>query len=304
MKPRVCAGNVYITRVQDGRYTAVRILRVVEKSSLVETCAYLEHERPALSDIRLRNPVTQHRFQFRGDVARRWLDGYPPRNFELLGTLPATDDELAMECNTYGGKWNADTGNEAYREWRWVHEKDALEQEQRQRTAELEQLKRAPQKPKKMIDEDTFWSIISQLDWRHAGDDERVLAPAIAALASRSTRDIRRWEERLAYLLFQLDTKAHATSFVGGQSENLEQISADAFLYARCAVVANGRALHDAVRHDPSRMPHDVEFEALLTTASRAFELKTGDDLDYVTGCSYETFANTAGWGPDRDSHR
>ena len=225
----------------------------------METCAYLEREAPSLSDTRLRMPVAQHRFEFRGKLARLWLDGYPPTNFELLGTLTVTDAELAMECSTYGGKWRADTGTEAYLEWRWLHDREAFEQEQRQRAGEVEQRLRASQKPKKMIDEDTFWSIISQLDWRHTGDDERVLAPAIAALASRSTRDIRQWE-------------------------------------ARCAVVANGRQLYDAVCHDPSRMPHDVEFEALLSTASRAFELKTGDDLDYATGCSYETFANIAGW--------
>jgi len=225
------------------------------------------------------------------------LDGYPPSNFELLGTLQPTNDELAMECNVYGGKWHAATGQEAYLEWRWLHDRDALEQEQRERAAEAERRRRARQKPKTMIDEDIFWSIIAQLDWRHAGDDERVLAPAVAALTSRSTRDIRQWEERLAYLLFEIDTRAHAIAFCNDERANLDDMSADAFLYARCAVVANGRRLYQAVRRDPTQMPRDVEFEALLSIASRAFELKTGEDLDYATGCSYETFANVAGWG-------
>jgi hypothetical protein len=30
--------------------------------------------------------------------------------------------------------------------------------------------------------------------------------------------------------------------------------------------------------------------------ASGAFELKTGEDFEYSTGCSYETFSNPAGW--------
>jgi hypothetical protein len=43
-------------------------------------------------------------------------------------------------------------------------------------------------------------------------------------------------------------------------------------------------------------MPKDTEFEALLGIASLAFEAKTGESLDYETGCSYETFSNPAGW--------
>ena len=43
-------------------------------------------------------------------------------------------------------------------------------------------------------------------------------------------------------------------------------------------------------------MPKDLEFEALLSLAPNAYELKTGKDFEYGTGCSYETFSNVAGW--------
>ena len=297
MTKRLRAGEVYVTRVADGRYAAVRIVRVLDRTSLVETCAYLDRQRPTLGDARLLTPVTENRFKFSGDLARVWLEGHPPDNFQLLGILPPTQAEAAMECNVFGGKWHPGTGHEAYLEWRWLHDRQALEEEHRQRTIESERRRRTPQKPKKMIDEDAFWSIIARFDWSRKDDDEKVLAPAIAALAERSTLDICQWQERLAYLLFQIDTRAHAASSLDRDAEGLHQISPDAFLYARCVAVASGREFYERALHDPNTMPHNLEeFESLLTLASRAYESKTGTDFDYETGCDYETFSNAAGW--------
>lgn len=296
MRVPVRAGNVYVTQVPDGRYVAVRILRVIEKTWLVDTSEYLERDRPSLDDPRLRRSVAQNRFKYRGNFARLWLDGRPPGNFELLGCIPPTEVEAALECNVYGGKWSAFTGHEAYLEWRWLHDREALEEEYRQRVAESERRRRLPQKPRRMLDEDTFWSIIALLDWSQEGNDERVLAPAIEALTQMSTLDIRRFEERLAYLLYQIDTAAHASNSLGPDSSDPHQVSPDAFLYARCVVVANGREFYEAVLRDPTRMPRQLEFEPLLTIAAAAYERKTGNDFDYSTGCSYESFSNADGW--------
>jgi hypothetical protein len=74
----------------------------------------------------------------------------------------------------------------------------------------------------------------------------------------------------------------------------------DGFLYARCLVVANGREFYDAVHSDPTTMPKDADFEAILMLAADAYDRKTGlvwDELD-ETDVSYETFSNEAGWPP------
>ena len=62
-------------------------------------------------------------------------------------------------------------------------------------------------------------------------------------------------------------------------------------------MVANGREFFDKVLHEPSLMPKDMEFEALLSVARDAYSIKTGgDDLEHVPKCSYETFSNKEGW--------
>lgn len=94
-----------------------------------------------------------------------------------------------------------------------------------------------------------------------------------------------------------MDTKAHASN-IGEDSYDpkSDYVSADGFLYARCVVVANGREFYRAALEDPAKMPKNLEFESLLNLAPRAYELKTGEDFEYSTGCSYESFSNAAGW--------
>jgi hypothetical protein len=72
--------------------------------------------------------------------------------------------------------------------------------------------------------------------------------------------------------------------------------SPDWFLYVRSCVVANGRSTFEQVLADPREMLKDLEFEALLCVASKAYERKTGKEFTYVPSTSYETFSNDAGW--------
>jgi hypothetical protein len=291
------AGDVFTAKLPDNRYIAVRVLRKLGKSSLVATSPYLGHQCPSINEPLLRDTVVQKRFFYKSEPAMKWLDGTPPKNFEFLGNIPPTKTERTTECNVYGGKWDDGSGQEAFLEWRWLHDRSAFEEEVRQRREDLQRRRRLPQKPKKMMTEEEFWSIIHLLDWKLQGDDEKVLAPAIKALAAKSKTEICRFAERFAFLLHQLDTKAHASN-IGEDSYDPESdyVSADGFLYARCVVVANGRDFYEAVLRDPRRMPKDMEFESLLGLASAAYELKTGEDFDYSTGCSYESFSNPAGW--------
>jgi hypothetical protein len=293
--PAVKAGDVLIAKLPDGRFTAVRVLRTIGKSSLLSTSPYLRRSRPSLNDPLLRKVVMQKRFFFKGDVARVWIDGKPPNRFEFLGNLPLTTAEKRIRCETYGGGWGKLCGSEAFLEWRWLHDRPAFEAEVRGDRAREEKQSRVPGKPKKMMSEKGFWSIVDLLDWKDPRRDQKVMAPATNVLASRSKREICQFEERLAYLLYRLDTKAHA----GSTSDNPHDpnyISADGFLYARCAVVASGKRFYEAVLKRPAKMPPDADFEALLSLATDAYESKTGNDLDYTTGCNYESFSNPKGW--------
>ena len=145
--------------------------------------------------------------------------------------------------------------------------------------------------------EATFWLIISLLNWSAAGNDDAVIEPAVAKLSKMSEAQIISFSELLAEKLFALDTLRHAKEIGEDAYINDEMyFSVDLFLYARCVVVANGKELYEQVLTNPQAFPKDLEFEALLYIASKAYERKTGKKLDYQTKLSYETYANKDGW--------
>ncbi|MCO6480012.1 MAG: DUF4240 domain-containing protein [Phaeodactylibacter sp.] len=145
------------------------------------------------------------------------------------------------------------------------------------------------------MDENRFWGIIGQLDWKEEGDDNAVLAPAIAALSHFPETGIRAFADIQAKLLYQLDGKSYADAYAAEG----DYFSADGFLYARCAVVANGREIYYRILSHPEEMPQDMEFEALLYLPEQAWQLRTGkEEWDYFPPFNYEAGFNEEGWGP------
>ena len=148
------------------------------------------------------------------------------------------------------------------------------------------------------MDEATFWSLIDRFDWSKEEDDD-IIEPTVVALALLPDSQIQGFQQVLARRLYALDGRAWAR-----ESGELiwfgdpDRLSVDGFLYARCLVVANGREFYDAVVADPTTMPKDADFEAILMLAADAYDRKTGlvwEELD-DTDVSYETFSNAAGW--------
>ena len=148
------------------------------------------------------------------------------------------------------------------------------------------------------MDEKEFWRIIGLLNWKRSGDDDAVPKPAVKDLARKSLEDIEAFEEILSQKLYALDTLAHARRMgTDAYVDDKHHFSVDAFLYARCCVVANGREFYESVLSDPADFPEDMDFEALLELASTAYELKSGKAPELLkTSVSYETFSNQAGW--------
>jgi hypothetical protein len=300
MTKKINRGDVFIRQFPDGRYGAVRVLRIQDKAIMLCTSAYLSSNRPVESDDQLRLVLEQHRFFFEGKVAVKWVNGKPPTNFIFAFNLPLSDEEEKIECFTYGGRWSEDAGLETYMEWRWNNDREAFESEvqaEQLMRDEAEKQKAVTQRPKRMMAEADFWAMIDLLDWTKTGDDDAVIAPLILALAKQSRPSIRGFAERLAYCLYCLDTSNHAKN-IGCESYVYDEthFSVDWFLYARCAAVANGEKFYKHAKENPETMPKDLEFEALLGVASSAWEIKIGEDFDYDAGCSYESFSNLAGW--------
>lgn len=149
------------------------------------------------------------------------------------------------------------------------------------------------------MNEDRFWEVLGRLDFDEEDDD--ILEPAVAALAAMRPEDIESFERMMASKLHALDTRAHAAAVYAGEhdpDDGDDYISADDFLYARCAMLVNGREAYEAALGDPGRMLPEVTFEPILYLADRAYERATGNELPSVDGPSYESFRNQAGWAP------
>jgi hypothetical protein len=149
------------------------------------------------------------------------------------------------------------------------------------------------------MDDAGFWAIIDRLDWSRTGDDERVVEPAVRALAEMTLADIQSFQDIMAAKLHALDGRKWAREAGPGiwWSEGPTPCcSADGFLYARCVVVANGPTFFDKVLADPTAMPKDMEFESLLYIARSAEERKTGASDGLDSPVSFETFSNEGGW--------
>ncbi len=145
--------------------------------------------------------------------------------------------------------------------------------------------------------EKDFWTIISLFNWANEENDDLVLEKAIIELASKPLRCIYEFQDILSEKLYDLDTRLHA-SHTGENAwlDNDSDFSADEFLYARCCVVANGKAFYQKVLNNAELMPQNLSFEAILTLAHRAYHLKTGKQFRYVPAYSIETFSNKKGW--------
>lgn len=173
---------------------------------------------------------------------------------------------------------------------------EAMVEELRQQYGPAAELEiSVPEKPEAWLTEPEFWQIIALFDWSKTGDDEAVIAPAVAHLAKLPLSHIHQFQDILSRKLWLLDTSAHANASL--RNDPQAELSADYFLYDRCCVVANGRDFFEKVLHDPTQMPAGYSFSRLLSVAPKAYRMKTGKDFVHVPACNYETYSNAEGWG-------
>ncbi|MGW4028994.1 DUF4240 domain-containing protein [Streptomyces sp. NPDC004838] len=140
------------------------------------------------------------------------------------------------------------------------------------------------------MDENDFWQLLEEC--RPAGPDPDAdgLAEALTSRLSRGTvPEVIGFAEQLARLLYRLDRREYG-----------DELSGDAFLYTRCAVVADGRNAYERVLGDTAAFrPYAEEFiwaEGILYVPDNAYEHLTGEKWNRDTRYSYESYSNTEGW--------
>ncbi len=161
------------------------------------------------------------------------------------------------------------------------------------KTAEVEIHLRDKSPAEDIFSETDFWKIINTIDWSKKASKDKLL-PAIKMLSKMPVSNIYIFEDKLSEKLYYLDTKQHAQAYSASEPDNF--ISVDDFLYARCAVVAEGQAYYEKVLNDPTLMPNDIVFEPLLSLADFAYEMKMGMEFNYRPTYNYETRSNKSGW--------
>ncbi len=292
-------GDIFATPLPEDKYGAIKIIEIIDNSYLIEITSYIDKQIPTIESEKIHEVLITELII--GDPKKplyEWVDGRIPKELIFIGNTPLTKEEQGIESNIFGGNWSKDCALSVYYEWRRQTDPEgfALEIRKEEEEEEALALKNSISKPKKMLDEKSFWKIISLLDWSKE-DEEAIVEAAIKELSTFTAWKIRHFEETLSYKLFLLDTEEHAKE-IGEYcfSQQDQHFSPDLFLYARCAVVARGKEVFEDVLSNPSKMLKDTEFEILLSLSSEAYYVKKGKEFEYKSGCSYETFSNKEGW--------
>ncbi|MBX9772653.1 MAG: DUF4240 domain-containing protein [Candidatus Obscuribacterales bacterium] len=144
---------------------------------------------------------------------------------------------------------------------------------------------------------DEFWQCIGHINQKvlkaGEGHDHDAVQPLTDFVATLPASKIEGFEEQLCQVLYEIDTREHMHN--AGMSAG----SSDGFLYARCFVVASGKAFYESVKQDPKKMPKSLDewCEPLLYVAEQAWEHSVRQHKwNYSPTVSYESGSNSKGW--------
>jgi hypothetical protein len=124
-----------------------------------------------------------------------------------------------------------------------------------------------------VMSEVEFWSLIDQITGSRWDDSTSDVSGLVTALAALPRGKIEAFYSILGDKALALATPDHYASFSWFPG------LADTFLYARLAVIANGRETYEAVLSNPREFPArstKVWFESLLYVCDDAYRLATG----------------------------
>ncbi len=144
-----------------------------------------------------------------------------------------------------------------------------------------------------LLSDAQFWEIINALDWSKK-EYKLIVAPSVALLAKMPVSNIYLFKDFLSEKLYRLDTRQHAKAYLAKEGDDI--LSADDFLYVRCAIIAEGKDFYENVLTNPYFIPNEITFEPLLSIADDAYKVKMGKELNYIPTFNYETQSNQVAW--------
>lgn len=288
MNKPIEVGSSFAVPIGNGQFCVIRIVKVSrdDNMALVAITPWVGDSIPDINEPLLRKILKRNRGKFTGSPAICWYSGKPLDNFEYIGQIKPSVEELEIDPKgRYGGEWNVNMINDIVLEYNITitHCNEISHSQHNNATY------------KDKISEEKFWEVISKLDWRK-NDKEQILKPAIEYLSKCTTNEITGFYIVMCEKLYDLDGESYARNIGEYSYGSDEGFSPDHFLDVRCYVVAQGREYYENVRKKPTEMCKDREFEELLSLPEIAYRMKTGKRPNYDDFGDYETYSNKEGW--------
>lgn len=149
-------GAAFAAPLADGRYCVCRVLLDTEGAKarelstpyvLVAGSQWIGDEIPSAEDPALRPILHLTHHSWQGQPVVYWVDDPVPPEFVPIGTIPPTAEEMEIPCLTFAS-WYA-VPLDAFGQWRWDHDREALLAEEAEaKAAKLRQLKEANEQRK------------------------------------------------------------------------------------------------------------------------------------------------------------
>lgn len=142
--------------------------------------------------------------------------------------------------------------------------------------------------------EQFFSDIMEICNWDKSGNDDEVLRPLIEYLSQCSDEEIFSFDDIMAELLYDLDTRKNFKTACKYYDH-----SDDTFLYSRCVALINGADYYKKVRQGKAHDLWTSEFEAILSVPSSAWAKKHNsepNEYPHLSAFCFETGSNTDKW--------
>lgn len=171
-------GSVFVAPMPDGRLCAGRVLRSEfnrgAHAVLLAASTWIGSSDPELSDPRLVEVslLTHHAWDRTPNVF--WTFDLMPADFRTIGRIAPTAAELDIRSDSYGG-WQS-VPLQAYAQWRWDHDREALLTEEAQKEAEEAERKRISSERRAQYMRSLTLDSLAEQEWFESRGDEETSA--------------------------------------------------------------------------------------------------------------------------------
>ena len=126
-------GSVFLMPLGDGRYGTCRVIRYGEESdgvsfggvhALVVASRWIGTAVPSLDEPLLREPLIKTHHSWSNQVEAFFVMDEVPVDFQLLGTLLPTNEDMNLRCLSFG-HWKS-APLHVLIQWRWDNDREAL----------------------------------------------------------------------------------------------------------------------------------------------------------------------------------